>query len=88
MASGTPVLASPEALTGLAARDGKDVALARSAGDWSNSLIALFDDACLRFELARAGRDYVEKNHSWERCLSGLNVLLPQTADGHSFAVQ
>ena len=80
MASGKPVLVSPEALTGLAARDDEEVRVARSAEQWQTSLQQLFDDDALRRRLGMAARRYVTRQHHWDECLHPIANLLTNGA--------
>jgi len=69
LAMGRPVLATPTCLAGLAARPGIELLAASEPEEWITAILKLFDDAGLRRQLGAAGRAYVERSHSWERCL-------------------
>ena len=56
---------------------------AGSAADWVNKLNLLIGDETLRQRLGMSGRRYVEQQHTWSACLSGLPELLA-TATGQS----
>jgi sugar transferase (PEP-CTERM/EpsH1 system associated) len=70
MAVGRSVLASPEAAIGLNVIDGSEVLLARSAGEWVERLLRLWDESELRGRLTHAARRYVETHHAWDACLA------------------
>jgi len=76
MAMGKAVLASPEALEGIAARPGLHLAQAGAASDWIEQLTALFTDPVRRTELGARGRAFVQEHHSWQACLEPLSELL------------
>jgi sugar transferase (PEP-CTERM/EpsH1 system associated) len=76
MASGKATLVSPEALTGLAAKDGHEVCVARSARQWQASLLRLFDDDAHRRRIGAVARQYVTRNHRWDDCLMPIQTAL------------
>ena len=65
MACGTPVIATPQAVTALSARDGEEVLVGRSAKELADAVVALLGDPERREGLGRAGRSWVERHHSW-----------------------
>ena len=75
MSAGTPVLATQEALTGLQAVAGEDAVVAAGAPQWQEELVRLLSDRDLQKKLAINGRNYVERHHSWRRCLAPLAQL-------------
>jgi sugar transferase (PEP-CTERM/EpsH1 system associated) len=76
LACGKPVLASPQALEGLAVEPGRDVLQAATSDQWAEQLARLRDDRRLREELGRNGRRYVERRHNWRECLQPFAELL------------
>jgi glycosyltransferase involved in cell wall biosynthesis len=70
------VVASPQALAALRVRPGVELLTAADAGEWTDSILRLFDDSALRGRLGEAGRAYVEANHDWDACLQPLGRLL------------
>jgi sugar transferase (PEP-CTERM/EpsH1 system associated) len=76
LAMGCAVVASPTCLAGLGARSGAELWSASAAVEWSENVLALFDDGEERRRLGKAGRAYVERHHHWDRCLEPLGKLL------------
>ena len=76
MAMARPVIASPQALEGLAVRTGVHLASATSPGEWIARIVDLLNCGDSRGRLAAAGRNYVEAAHSWSACLQPLDALL------------
>jgi glycosyltransferase involved in cell wall biosynthesis len=66
MACETPVVASPQAISALAARPGRDLVVAGGAEAFAQAVLALLDDPARRAQLGPAGRAYVEAHHNWE----------------------
>ncbi|HEV7127500.1 MAG TPA: glycosyltransferase family 4 protein [Ktedonobacterales bacterium] len=65
LALGTPVVAMPAAVGGLSAIAGRDLLVAGTAHSFARTVVELLDDAYQRAALAHAGRQYVERYHSW-----------------------
>jgi sugar transferase (PEP-CTERM/EpsH1 system associated) len=82
MAMARPVVASPQALQGLGDRDSLPVLEARTAAEWADHLASLFADAPRRRELGRAGREYVQRRHAWESCLTPLDRIVAERPAG------
>jgi sugar transferase (PEP-CTERM/EpsH1 system associated) len=80
MAMSKPVIASPQAIEGLAAEPGVHAAVAAAPADWLEQLQFLFADARARRDLATAGRLFVEHQHGWRACLQPLADCLPFAA--------
>jgi len=76
MAMGKPVIATPQALEGLAAENGIHVIRAADPQDWLTSMCHLFADDARCQQLGRNGRAYVELHHSWEACMKPLGLIL------------
>ncbi len=76
MAMGRPVVATPQALGGIAARIGEDVYRAASAEEFAEKVIALVENRELAASLGRAGRKCVEENYAWAKNLKSLDALL------------
>jgi sugar transferase (PEP-CTERM/EpsH1 system associated) len=86
LATAKAVVASPAALCGVKARPGEHLLAATTSAEWVAAILRLFDSPELRTTLGSAGRNYVEANHRWERCLEPLGPLLslPPIAHGDS----
>jgi glycosyltransferase involved in cell wall biosynthesis len=65
MACATPVVATREAVTGIAARPGEDLAVASEPRELAASIVALLKDPDRRARLGEAGRAFVERHHGW-----------------------
>ncbi len=75
MAMGTPVVASPAACCGIAAKPVADFTIAESAEDWISQLLSMSEGD--RSRLAQAGRRFVERHHRWDSNLHMLDRWLP-----------
>jgi glycosyltransferase involved in cell wall biosynthesis len=77
MAMNTPVVATPQAVRGLRVHPGEDVLVAEDAETFAAYVLHLLQDEDLRQELARNGRQYVERYHDWDKIAASLeNVYL------------
>ena len=66
MAAGLPVVASPQACSGVKAEDGVHLLAADEPEEWAETLVGLLSSPARRRLLAAAGREYVVQRHSWE----------------------
>ena len=80
MACGAPVVASPQASQSLAAVPGQDFLLASEPAAFAAAILAVLGSADLRAELGRAGRRFVEKNHSWDSAVAQLEGIYANCA--------
>jgi glycosyltransferase involved in cell wall biosynthesis len=64
MAHGVPVVASPMAVEGLPARDGEDVLVAETPGEWASQIGRLYDEDALWSRLSANGRSLVHTHYS------------------------
>ncbi|MDW8146618.1 MAG: glycosyltransferase [Roseiflexaceae bacterium] len=76
MASGAPVVATPQVLESLDVRDGEHVLLARDEDEMARQVVRLLRDAALRLRLARAARVLVEQRYTWEGSGNAVHELL------------
>lgn len=67
MSAGAPVVATGIANRGVRAVGGRDLLVADTARDFAHAATRLLDDAPLRAELGRAGREYVARHFRWEQ---------------------
>jgi sugar transferase (PEP-CTERM/EpsH1 system associated) len=74
LACGTPVVASPLALAGVAAVAGRDLLVAEDAAGTADAVLKLlvYNELCER--LAAAGRHLVEEVYTWERSAALLEA--------------
>jgi len=70
------VVATPEALEGIAVDPGVHACRALAPAEWIESIVRLLGDAPARDRLGRAGRTFVETHHCWDRQLRPLATLL------------
>jgi glycosyltransferase involved in cell wall biosynthesis len=80
MACGTPVVASPRAVSALDVRVGRDVAVAESAHSMAESIVNLLQDPKGLQEMSQAGRTYVETHHDWKKIAARLGGLYDEIA--------
>ena len=66
-ARGVPVIASPAAIAGLDAEDGRDVLVAADARAFAESAARLVGDASLRARLVEGGRATLARRHDPRR---------------------
>jgi sugar transferase (PEP-CTERM/EpsH1 system associated) len=79
MAMEVPVVATRLAAEGLAAAPGRDLLVAADPREFASHTIRLLNEPDLATGLARAGRDYVERNHRWDRIGARLEELYVAT---------
>jgi sugar transferase (PEP-CTERM/EpsH1 system associated) len=72
LAMGKAVVASPNAVAALRTESGRHLLMASTATEWIEAIGKLFSDPGRRCELGASGRNYVELNHHWEKCLEPL----------------
>ena len=72
MAMRRPVLVSPEAATGIAGRDGIELAIEASDEGLAARALALIAEPQTRAEMGAAARRFVLANQSWPTMLAGL----------------
>jgi glycosyltransferase involved in cell wall biosynthesis len=66
MACGAPAVATSLGCRGLNVRDGQEVLVADTAETFAASVARVLDDDALADGLARSGRAYVTRHHSWD----------------------
>jgi polysaccharide biosynthesis protein PslH len=64
-ACGTPVVATPQAVSALEAKPGKDLVVASAPAELAASIIALLGDPGRQASVGAAGRAFVECHHDW-----------------------
>ncbi|MFN8637430.1 MAG: glycosyltransferase [Chloroflexota bacterium] len=75
MALGVPVVSSALGARGLTARAGRDLMVADDDDRFAQHVIALLKDDLLQARLASAGRQYVERAHSWPAAVDAFERL-------------
>jgi sugar transferase (PEP-CTERM/EpsH1 system associated) len=84
MAMAKPTIVSVTCLKGLEATPDRDLLVADTPEQWTQSILRLLADADLREKMGAAAREFVVKHHRWERCLALMDTLLklePQFAN-------
>jgi sugar transferase (PEP-CTERM/EpsH1 system associated) len=80
MACGTPVVATPRAVEGLAVEDGVHVALADDAARFASQVTHLLRDAAAAEALARRARALIEERYDWEASVAALEAVYREIA--------
>ena len=65
MASGTAVVAAPQAVLALEAQPDRDLMVAQTPAEFAEKIVHLINNPQLRDQVGSAGRRYVENNHQW-----------------------
>ena len=76
MALGTPVIATLKAAEGICITPGKNILLADTPEEFSAQTVRLLNDNQLRDELAKNGRELVEKNYGWDAIGTSFDRLI------------
>ena len=76
MAMELPVVLSPDAATGIAARDGTHFAIGESDAELAAAVIRLARDASAARAMGQAARRFVVEKQSWAGVLADLPTLL------------
>jgi polysaccharide biosynthesis protein PslH len=76
MAMAKPVIASPQALEGLAVESEIHAFKASSVAEWLEQITRFLASAPLRLELAHNARRLVEQHYCWQGCLNSFPVGL------------
>jgi sugar transferase (PEP-CTERM/EpsH1 system associated) len=80
MASGRPVVATPEAAAGLRTDDGEHLLVGRDAAELAGAVVSVIRDARLRTELGARARAFVEREHGWGPMMERLARLVESVA--------
>jgi glycosyltransferase involved in cell wall biosynthesis len=75
MACGTPVVAAPGAVAALQVEAGQHLLTADRADDFAEKTIRLLNCAEERTAVGAAGREYVIRNHNWDRITANLEEV-------------
>ncbi|HVX67010.1 MAG TPA: glycosyltransferase [Bryobacteraceae bacterium] len=76
MAAGVPVVSTTVGAEGLDVHPPADIRIADTAADFAGQCLALLDDAAARAAMARAAREMVEANFSWEHVAACFSQTL------------
>ena len=80
-ARGVVVVASPEAASGLAAADGRELLLARSGSDYAHAIARLATVEGLADRLIAGGRERLAADHAPERFAAGFVALVERLTE-------
>jgi sugar transferase (PEP-CTERM/EpsH1 system associated) len=75
MACATPVIATPLAVTALAAVPDRDLLVAPHAHGLAQAVLSLIADRARQHEIGKAGRAYVETHHDWRNIAAQLEDI-------------
>lgn len=65
MATGTPVVTTPGALSALQTRPGKELLVGTDSDEFSQAVIRLLEDQNLQQKIGDAGLSYIRTHHNW-----------------------
>jgi sugar transferase (PEP-CTERM/EpsH1 system associated) len=80
MAMQRPVIATPQALGGIAAVPGKHVLAASTAAEWVRGLADLLTNDVKSKMLGTAARRFVEESYVWSNAMARLNSVLAEAS--------
>lgn len=80
MACATPVVSSPQAVSSLEIRAGKDLLVAPDAPAFAAAILELLQDPQRREVVGQAGRGYVEVHHRWSNIAAQLETIYAESA--------
>ncbi len=86
MAMARAVLATPEAATGIPARDGSEIIVAQGAEALSRQALSLLHDPVRSVAIGQAARAFVVRECGWDHVLAPIGALLGLTTAGASSA--
>jgi sugar transferase (PEP-CTERM/EpsH1 system associated) len=78
LACATPVVASPQAVSALEIRTGEEILVAEEARQFARQVLMLLADPATRRRLGEAGRQFVERQHSWDAMANRLEQIYRQ----------
>ena len=81
MACGTPVVASPQAVSAIGLTPGEQAVVADNPQDFSSAILGLLEDPEHRHQVGLAGRRFVEQNHHWGAITARLEEIYRDTID-------
>ena len=82
MAMGTPVVCTPQACSALAVTPGQELLTGETAEALAAHALDLLADAQRRAALAKAGRRFVERRHSWDAQTAALEQVYHEALAG------
>ncbi|MFN7035018.1 MAG: glycosyltransferase [Bellilinea sp.] len=79
MACGIPVIASPLAVSALDVENGNQVLVAENAQHYADLILKLLSNPEIGRQIGRAGREYVQNQHSWNKVGQRLENIYHQS---------
>ncbi len=82
LACGMPTVATPEANEGIGARDGHELLIGSTPEGFAAAVVKLLQDGSTAREMGLAGRQFIEREFTWEYFLGHLVGLMEQVVAG------
>ena len=76
MASGLPVVSTPQSAVGIDGRPGVDLLVASDLDEWCAAIESLASNPAMRLEMGANARRLVEEKYNWDICLNSFLTLL------------
>lgn len=83
MAMQTPTVSNPTGLIGIDAQPGTDVLVGHTAEEFAQRVCELLEDPRRAEAVGRAGRSYVQRQHSWPRIVAYLESVYADAVAVH-----
>lgn len=75
MAIGTPVVTTSMGAEGLDVKAGEELLIADTPEEFANQVVLLMENTCLRDSIRKKARDYVVRNHDWDKIVNHLENI-------------
>lgn len=83
MACATPVVASPQAISALDVKEGRDVVVAKDPNEFAEEILRLLSDETACNAIGKNGRAYVSEKHDWGTIAFGLEAVYREATQRH-----
>ncbi len=83
MAMQKPVIATPQAVQGIGAKNGKHFYTANTPSDWIMRLASILQNPKQSQHISKSARQFVESNRQWNHCLQPLTQTLSPIDDNY-----
>jgi polysaccharide biosynthesis protein PslH len=81
MACGTPVVASPQAVSALGTHFGEEILVEEEPKEFADAILNLLSKPRLHEKVRRNGRTYVESNHNWQLIAAQFEEVYRETIE-------